>query len=196
MLDIDTDPLKGLQTIIHGDFKAANIFFSPSAEAASAASETSAGSMAASLSACDFQWSGGGLAVTDVMYLLWTSVSPSVIRDREDDLLRCYHHLLQHELKQRQQLQHQKHDVPAYSYDQFCRHHQLAYLDYVRFLIGAMWGAVTPESCNELAQDINQGIHKRCAEHLAHMVDKADGLLSKFEEGWLEKRQPRTFAIS
>lgn len=109
---------------------------------------------------------------------------------------RCYHHLLQHELKQRQQLQHQKHDVPAYSYDQFCRHHQLAYLDYVRFLIGAMWGAVTPESCNELAQDINQGIHKRCAEHLAHMVDKADGLLSKFEEGWLEKRQPRTFAIS
>ena len=56
--------------------------------AASGASETAPGSMAASVSACDFQWSGGGLAATDVMYLLWTSVSPTIIRDCEDDLLR------------------------------------------------------------------------------------------------------------
>lgn len=41
----------------------------------------------ACVSACDFQWCGGGLAVTDVMYLLWTSVQPVVIHEREDDLL-------------------------------------------------------------------------------------------------------------
>ena len=43
---------------------------------------------AASVSACDFQWCGGGLGVTDVMYLLWTSVQPQVIHDREEQLLR------------------------------------------------------------------------------------------------------------
>lgn len=105
-------------------------------------------------------------------------------------LCRCYHSALQ------QQLQHHKCDFIAYGYDQFCRHYQLAYLDYVRFLIGAMWGAVTPNSCTELAQDINQGIHKRSAQHLAHMVDKADLLLSRFEEDRLEKEQQTAFAGS
>ena len=52
------------------------------------ASEAASGSEEASVSACDFQWCGGGLAVTDVMYLLWTSVEPAVIHEREGDLLR------------------------------------------------------------------------------------------------------------
>ena len=29
-------------------------------------------------SACDYQWTGGGLGVRDVVYLLWTSVSGPV----------------------------------------------------------------------------------------------------------------------
>ena len=29
-------------------------------------------------SACDYQWTGGGLGVRDVVYLIWTSVSGSV----------------------------------------------------------------------------------------------------------------------
>ena len=78
--------------------------------------------------------------------------------------------------KQRQQI-----DLSNYSFDLFCQHYQIAFLDYVRFLIGAMWGAVTPESCATLAQDINQGMHKRSAHHLCHMIDKADLLLSKLE---------------
>ena len=49
--------------------------------------EAAPGGIPASVSACDFQWCGGGLAVTDVMYLLWTSVEPAVIHEREDDLL-------------------------------------------------------------------------------------------------------------
>lgn len=54
----------------------------------SAGSEAVSGSEEAAVSARDFQWCGGGLAVTDVMYFLWTSVEPAVIREREDDLLR------------------------------------------------------------------------------------------------------------
>lgn len=94
--------------------------------------------------------------------------------------------MLLHEL-QHQRQQHKGHDITDYGYDQFCRHYQLAYVDYVRYLIGAMWGSVTPKTCGELAQDLNQGMHKRSAVHLAYMVDKADVLLKKFEEGLLDK---------
>ena len=58
----------------------------------------------------------------------------------------------------------------------------MAYLDYVRFLIGAMWGTVTPSTCHALAEDINQGMHKRSAKHLVCMVEKADKVLSQLEE--------------
>ena len=51
------------------------------------ASEGAPGGSQACVSACDFQWCGGGLAVTDVMYLLCTSVQPVVVHEREDDLL-------------------------------------------------------------------------------------------------------------
>ena len=91
-----------------------------------------------------------------------------------------------------QELQHQPHNEPgisAYRYERFCWHYQVAFLDYVRYLIGAMWGSVTPHSCSQLAQDLNQGMHKRSAIHLAYMVDKGDVLLSKFEEHLLNKHK-------
>ena len=95
--------------------------------------------------------------------------------------------MLLQELQQQQQQE--KCDMIAYAYDQFCQHYQLAYLDYVRFLVGAMWGTVTPNSCNELAEDLNQGMHKRSAVHLAHMVDKADVLLHNFEDTLLKRSE-------
>lgn len=57
------------------------------AEAASVSAHEHDGKSAV-VSACDFQWCGGGLGVTDVMYLLWTSVQPQVVFDQEEELLR------------------------------------------------------------------------------------------------------------
>lgn len=34
-------------------------------------------------------------------------------------------------------------------------------MDYVRFLIGRMWGSVTPGTCRESVNSLNQGTHKR-----------------------------------
>ena len=52
----------------------------------------------ASVGVCDFQCCGGGLGVTDVMYILWTSVQPHVIKGQEEKLLRsgCNYHLHMH----------------------------------------------------------------------------------------------------
>ena len=40
------------------------------------------------VAACDYQWAGPGLGAVDVMYLLWTSVEPDVVREHEESLLR------------------------------------------------------------------------------------------------------------
>ncbi|KAL0047335.1 hypothetical protein WJX82_000891 [Trebouxia sp. C0006] len=151
------------RTIIHGDFKTANLFFSPTAEAASLSAHQHE-DKAAVVSACDFQWCGGGLGVTDVMYLLWTSVQPQVVVDQEEELLRCYYSSLMHQLQEQHHI-----DGSIYSFQQFGHHYQMAYLDYIRFLIGAMWGTVTPSTCNALSEDINQGMHKRLDDQLLIM---------------------------
>lgn len=62
-------------------------------------------------------------------------------------------------------------EVAAAEVDRFTlqvlqRQYDTSYLDYVRYVVGAMWGAVTPDSCASFAaqQLINHGMHKRCAQ--------------------------------
>lgn len=172
-------------------------------------------------SACDYQWTGGGLGVRDVVYLIWTSVSgsvqallqcpvladkiqgichlhsldsasagqeanqqthhcaaagslpdiepelllalscterwlqvePSVAQQHEQELLHHYWDQLNEGLRRR--------NAAVYTEEQLQTDADLAFLDYTRFLIGSMWGNVSPESCSKMAGDMNQGMHKR-----------------------------------
>jgi Ser/Thr protein kinase RdoA (MazF antagonist) len=52
------------RTLIHGDFKTANLFFDGDADA---------------MVALDWQWCGGGLGVMDLQYLLRTSCALEVV---------------------------------------------------------------------------------------------------------------------
>jgi hypothetical protein len=56
---------------------------------------------------------------------------------------------------------------------------QLVYLDYVRFLIGSMWGSCTPESFQHKARSVNQGVHKRDPHHQWSMVQRAVAILQE-----------------
>ena len=53
--------------------------------------------------------------------------------------------------------------LDGYTPEVMQRQYETAYLDYVRYVVGAMWGAVTPASCAAFAaqQLINHGMHKR-----------------------------------
>lgn len=75
------------RTVLHGDFKTANLFFQPAAAGA-----------AARVCPCDFQWAGTGVCMQDVAYLLWTSVAPEVVAEREEELLWFYREELRREL--------------------------------------------------------------------------------------------------
>lgn len=50
---------------------------------------------------------------------------------------------------------------------------QVALLDYVRFLVGSMWGACSEASFAEKARDMNQGMHKRSVPLHVAMVRRA-----------------------
>ena len=59
------------------------------ADAASSFQQSCPQPVEASVSACDFQWCGGGIGEQDVMYLLWSSLDPAVVVEQEQKLLRC-----------------------------------------------------------------------------------------------------------
>lgn len=107
----------GGRTVIHGDFKTANLFFRQVLESSEESSQVvrllpgpstvRVGWMCAAPSdgyfwlmlrrpemlqvcACDFQWTGWGLPMQDVVYLLWTSVEPDVLQQHEGKLLHYY----------------------------------------------------------------------------------------------------------
>jgi hypothetical protein len=114
-------PGQPLATTVHGDFKTANLFFrQPAASSAPDAAEHAAGRNAAEatasgpagsrdalpapgleVAACDLQWVGRGAAVLDVVYLLWTSVEPTLVRQHEGALLREYWRMLRAALAER-----------------------------------------------------------------------------------------------
>lgn len=55
----------------------------------------------------------------------------------------------------------------------------MCFLDYVRFLVGGMWGASTPESFAAKADMLNQGMHKRDLGHHLHMLRTALALMAE-----------------
>lgn len=106
-------------TIVHGDFKGENLFFTPMATDASAA---------CSCAACDFQWAGPGVGALDVLYLLTTSLDAGLLREREGTLLREYHSALCERLEQKEQKE-------APSWRQFELEYAVALLDFMRFVL-------------------------------------------------------------
>ena len=63
-------------TIVHGDYKAANIFLDKSGHS----------------TAVDFQWTGYGYGTTDLLYLLATSLSSSALEEPWQNWLDYYYH--------------------------------------------------------------------------------------------------------
>ncbi|KAK3241688.1 hypothetical protein CYMTET_48571, partial [Cymbomonas tetramitiformis] len=150
------------RTLVHGDLKTANIFFNEA--------DTE-------VAVVDWQWCGEGVGVVDLQYLMHTSGSIEVLQ-AEQQILQLYHECLLANLRR-----FGKHDQAAtYGLETMVGQYEVATLDYVRFLIGSMWGRTTPASCLANADCINQGMHKRSTAHLIWLVQKADGLLSQLEQ--------------
>ncbi|CAG9467879.1 unnamed protein product [Pedinophyceae sp. YPF-701] len=150
-------------TLVHGDYKAANLLFV----------DAGGGSGANAVPVpVDWQWAGRGPAVCDLAYLIQSSVDPAVLcrAEAESGLLRHYRDELAAALRAAGRAD----EVPTAT--ALAAGYALATLDYVRYLIGGMWGPVTPETCARNVGQGNQGIHKRSAAALSRLVARSADL--------------------
>ena len=110
------------RTLVHGDFKSANLMFTADCS---------------ECAAYDFQYCGAGYGVRDVAYMLCSSVDADVVEQQEQQLLDYYHQQLQQQLKQAGKVA----AAEQYSREVMAVHYELCFLDYVRFMAGwGMWG--------------------------------------------------------
>lgn len=145
-----------LKTLVHGDFKSANLFFEAQTR---------------HVIAFDWQWSGVGLGVMDVANLLNTSVSMSLLHtdDQERELLQFYYDCLQ-ERMQNLGTAFELHEM--YPFSAFERHYTLATLEYARVLISNFWKHTTPQNCEAMTNKSNCGLGYRTIPHVVRMVRK------------------------
>ena len=153
---LSVDSNASVSTLVHGDFKSANLFFK---------------SLSRQVVAFDWQWSGVGLGAMDVANLLNTSVSISLLATdaNELELLHFYYDRLNERL-QALDVTSDLHE--SYPFEAFKRHYVLAFLEYGRLLISNFWKDMTPRSCLAKAGNVNCGLAYRSVPHVVRMVRK------------------------
>lgn len=104
------------RTLIHGDFKSANLFFRETTDEDSVLHE--------SVCAVDFQYTGHGLGAFDVAYFLYPDARSAWEEDDEGVLLHAYHDAFTEAL-----ILHGKGGPSTYPYMLFQAHYQLVQLD-------------------------------------------------------------------
>jgi len=117
------------RTIIHGDFKPANMFFSND-----------------SCSVCDFQFSGAGVPLQDVVYFLFPDALMN-FSGKEEQLLKHYYDTLINL------------GVDSLNYDLCLQLYELCVLDYLRYLLEKGWMCYSEEEV-KVAQKCNMWLGK------------------------------------
>jgi hypothetical protein len=148
-----THPHSLHKTIVHGDFKSANLQFAETSCAGSsqhsATSVPSTGDAAYECAVVDFQYAGGGYGARDLVMLIASSVEmprpysheKAVLLERQ--ILEAYHQKLTQYLSSSGS---GKGTVGVgaaepYTLAQLIQHYELCMVDYVRFMAGwGMWG--------------------------------------------------------
>lgn len=163
---LSVDGKNAFKTLVHGDFKSANLFF-----------ETQSRKVVA----FDWQWCGVALGAMDVANLLNTSVSIELLatNEKELELLQFYYDCLNARL---QSLGVTSDLQKSYPFVAFERHYMLASLEYARLLISNFWKGMTPQSCVAKASNANCGLGYRSIPHVVRMVRKLHEGLARVNE--------------
>ncbi len=174
---VNTDP--ALQTVIHGDFKTGNLFFSEKPDAALRLKKQKLDPTDPKAIIIDWQWSGIGLAAMDVGYLFITSVDLDTL-EKETLLVDEYYHTMAQALKKHHQLDIVK-DL-NYTRAMFQVHVELSQLEYARIAISCKWKGATLESYAIKKNELNNGLVYRSIPHAIRLIQKMDQWLDKYQE--------------
>ena len=124
-------------TIIHGDYKAANMFFSSGEDNVENDNNNDHELDQSHVAVLDFQFSGWGLGAEDVAYLLFPDARGDYF-DVEEELLDGYYDALMEQL-----ILQQKGGPSSLSRQQLQGQYELARLDLLRYWLGKGWVAST-----------------------------------------------------
>ena len=155
------------RTLVHGDFKAGNLFVEDATRR---------------VFAIDWQWCGWGCGLHDVVYFFATTAADDFVKDF-DDALWLYHYALVEELEPELRA------AAPWPYPETRRLFMLAALDYVRWCFAYRLVDETPRAYKRRAaaepRDINQGEYRRSFRRLRYLCDLAEQFLPYAESGAL-----------
>ena len=160
-------------TIVHGDYKAMNVFL--------AADKTEEGKECAAVAASplpiiiDFASTGVGLGISDVAMHITHAVPPEHLVDGgEEKLVETYLDALNKALPD--------HSRPCYPRDVAMRHYRLAVIDYFRFIMGRLWRGASLETFEKRKDSMNSVYVNRNIDAAINLIERADSYLTVFEE--------------
>lgn len=154
-------------TLVHGDFKAANMFFT------SDSNGHNDEDLNLHCAVCDFQFVGPGVGATDIAYLLFPDPRVSYYDD-ETELLDWYHQRLQHHLKSMGKQE----DGESYYRQVLSFHYKCAQIEIFCHLLGRGWVASSEndllliQSSHAFMSSLDNGELLDC-ENYQHCLTKA-----------------------
>jgi hypothetical protein len=179
-----TDPYA---TIIHGDYKALNVFLPLIGDT------NKSDSSLPSVFLVDFASVGIGMGVSDLAMHLHHALPPEELEHQERALVEYYHACLTQNLRHRRrqpqgggELSSTKGEEEgkvedAYPFELMWKHYQWAVLDYFRFFLGRFWKTATPESMQAKANNTNVNLINRSVPAAMAFVKRVDEYLTAFE---------------
>eukprot|EP00752_Nemacystus_decipiens_P017867 g16019.t1 len=195
------------RTLVHGDLKTWNVFLRKGAWGEVGEEGTDGGGRdgdGKSLTApaggrvkiIDWQWCGEGLAAADVAYVMCTSLEPAVLLSKERELLDHYHAELSRGLEARfgkpvaEEGAGRGENTGSswYPMEQLEDDYRVAFLDYMRCVVGTLWKGLTPEKM-EKNRTSGPGLSliNRSIQHMQWMIERATRLLDELDDLGEEK---------
>ena len=145
-------------TLVHGDYKAMNVFLPKHHDPNQPAVMI------------DFASTGVGLGMSDVAMHIIHSVRPGT----EQELVDGYLEALQHA--------HGEETPLLYPRQVAMRHYRLACVDYMRFVMGRFWRSATVECFDKKKNSRNVTLVNRDVEAAMYWIEQVDEYLREFEE--------------
>ena len=158
-------PTDKFATIVHGDYKAMNVFL-PHLESKEKAI------------LIDFASTGVGLGVSDVAMHIIHALHPKDLQDGADvELFMYYYQAFNESLPDERK--------SSYAYNDALKHYKYAVVDYFRFVLGRLWRGATLTRFEKNKESKNAVFVNRNVDAALHFIELTDQYLKEIEKEML-----------
>ena len=166
--DKTAESYKEYRTFTHGDPKQANLFFRPDGDSVE-------------VGLIDFQWSGFGLAATDVAHFMTAAVHADLLEGvGESKLLNYYHAELTKYLAEYGAFDSPEAASAGYDYETFLGQYETGVLDMCRLVIAYAWSRFeTVDDDDEVgkARTANKNSYNKSVANVVWLMTRCDSIL-------------------